>query len=547
MEFRRYFDLLLRWWWLIVLGTVVAAGSAYFFSRGSTPVYQASTTLLVDQSRQASTDYTSILTSERLSQTYVEWLRKRPVLEEVIQRLQLPVNAAVLASAISVTPVRDTQLLVISVENTDPARSAAIANMLPEVFREQSSAMQAQRFLEAKTSVENQRKQVRSDIEQTQAELTQAQAANNVAEVDRLRTMLEELQVSDANLAKSLADIRLEESKSTDSLFAIERAETPTRPIRPRTTQNTLLAAVVGAMLALGVVFLLEYLNDVLQSPDDIQTSLGLTVLAAVPEAADMTSGELTIGHWEQSAIGEAYRVLRTNLQFAAVGRPLRVLLVTSASPSEGKSITSANLAIALAQNGRRVILVDCDLRKPRLHRVLNLPNNVGLTIALVDAEVAPVSLLQECEVPGLRVLTSGPLPPNPAEILGTARMRELLAALAEQADILVVDSPPMLAVADAAILASQVDGVLLVVDAGKTRRGFAQQALLRLQQVQAPVVGVVLNRVPQRRSGYYYYYHHDYGDAKGSRRTGVGRRWPWQKGDRRRVSESAASKTADA
>ncbi len=512
MELRRYFDLLLRWWWLVVLGTVLAAGSAYIFSKSSTPVYQATTTLLVDQSKQAgTTDYTSIMTSERLSQTYAEWLRKRPVLDEVIRRLQIPTTTEALARGVKVTPVRNTQLLVVSVEDTDPARGAAIANLLPEVFREQSSAMQAQRFVEARTGVESQLTKVRADIAQTQTALTSAQAANNAAEVTRLQTGLRELQTSETNLAKSLADIRLEEAKTTDSVFAIELAEAPIRPIRPRTSQNTLLAAVVGAMLALGAVFLIEYLNDVLQNPDDVQNTLGLTTLGAVPEATDAAAGELTVTQGGQSGAAESYRVLRTNLQFAAVDRPLRTLLVTSASPGEGKTRTAANLGAALAQAGRPVILVDCDLHRPRLHRLFKLPNNVGLTTALVNGETDLAQLMHETSVPGLRVLTSGPLPPNPAELLGAVRMKTVLAELTGQSDIVILDSPPVMALSDTALLSTQTDGTLLVLYASKTRRELAKRAMDALAQVQARVVGAVINRVPARGRGYYYYYYYYY------------------------------------
>ena len=510
MELRRYIDLFVRWWWLIVLGTVLAAGSAYVFSKRSVPVYQASSTLLVDQSKQVTTDYTSIMTSERLTQTYAEWLRKRPVLDETIRRLNLPMTSVTLAAAIKVTPVRNTQLLVISVEDTDPARAAAIANLLPEIFREQSNSMQATRFTSAKSSVEEQLTQVRGDIGRTQEAINKAQAAGNASELTRLQTDLRELQTSETTLTKSLADIRLEEAKTTDNLFAIERADAPTKPIRPRTVQNTLLAAVVGAMLALGAIFLIEYLNDVLQNPDDVQNTLGLTTLGAVPEA-EAPLGELTIVESGQSGAAESYRVLRTNMQFTAVDRPLSTLLVTSPSPSEGKTRTAANLAAALAQAGRRVILVDADLHRPRLHRLFKLPNNTGLTTALVNGSVALDQLLRDTTVPGLRVLTSGPLPPNAAELLGAAAMKTLLAELAEQADIVVLDSPPAMALSDTALLSTQTDGVLLVLYADKTRREMARRTLDALRQVQARVVGVVLNRVPARGRGYYYYYYQYY------------------------------------
>ena len=436
---------------------------------------------------------------------------------------------------------------MITVEDTDPVRSATIANLLPEIFRRQSSALQAQRFVDTKAGLDGQLNSVRADIVETRAALAAAQAAEDSSEGSRLEASLQQFQAAEGSLVKSLNDVRLEEAKTTNSLYPIEPAEVPVDPIRPRTAQNTLLAALVGAMLAIGVVLLLEYLNDVLQSPDDVQTSLGLTTLASVPLLTGSPLDAVTMNQRGQTAGGEAYRVLRTNLQFAALGRPLRVLQITSPSPSEGKSLTSTNLAIALAQNGQRVILVDCDLRKPHLHHLLNLPNSIGLTIALLDADATPATFLQESGMPGLQVMTSGPLPPNPAEILGTSRMREVLAGLAAEADVLLLDSPPTLAVADAAILASQVDGVLFVVDASSTRREQARQALLSLEQVQVRPVGVVLNRVPQRRSGYYYYYsHNDYGDGEDTGRRRGRRRWPWQKTFRRETQEEAGAVALD-
>ncbi len=510
MELRRYIDLFLRWWWVILLGTLLAATSAYIVSKNSTPVYQASATLLVDQSKQATTDYTSLLTSERLSQTYAEWLRKRPVLDETIRRLELSTTAERLAAKIEVQLVRNTQLLVISVEDTDPARAAAIANLLPQVFREQNSALQAQRFESAKASIEEQLSQVRAEIVNSQEALDAAKATGNTTDAERA---LQEQRATETSLIKNLADIRLEEAKSTNNLFSIELAEAPTWPIRPRTMQNTLLAAIVGAMLALGAIFLGEYLDDVLKNPDDVESVLGLATLGAVPVIAESAPGNELAATGENALAKESYRVLRTNLQFASVDRPLHTVLVTSATPSEGKSLTAANLGVVLAQADRRVVVVDADLHRPRLHRVFKLPNNAGLTNALLNEGGALDALLQETTVPGLQVLTSGSLPPNPAELLGSARMRELLAQLTTVADIVVLDTPPTMAVSDTAILSSEVDGVLLVLDAGKTRREAALHALAGLRQVQARVVGAVINRIPTRGRGsyyYYYYYNHD-------------------------------------
>jgi len=197
-----------------------------------------------------------------------------------------------------------------------------------------------------------------------------------------------------------------------------------------------------------------------------------------------------------RSPISEAYRTLRTNLDFAGLDRALRTLVVTSAGMSEGKSTTLANLAIVSAQAGRRVILVDADLRRPTLHTVFGLANDAGLTTMMMDDAALASPPLIKTAVDGLSVLTSGPLPPNPAEVMGSRRMEEIIAALAERADQVLFDTPPVVAVTDAAVLATKVDGVVLVVSAGHTRRDHARTAVQRLQQINARLVGAVLTNV---------------------------------------------------
>jgi capsular exopolysaccharide synthesis family protein len=210
-----------------------------------------------------------------------------------------------------------------------------------------------------------------------------------------------------------------------------------------------------------------------------------------------------------RSAAAEAYRTLRTNIQFASPDKPLKTLLATSTSPEDGKSTTLANLAITLAETGARTILVDCDLRRPALHTLFGLPNETGLTsLMLAGAEpLTPAQLpVQRTEVANLGVLTSGPIPPNPAELLASRRMAEILTILAGLADYVLFDAPPIIAVTDAAILAPRVDGVLLIVRAGKTKRDLAIKARRLLEQVNAPLVGVVLNDATVDRNAYGYY-----------------------------------------
>lgn len=207
-----------------------------------------------------------------------------------------------------------------------------------------------------------------------------------------------------------------------------------------------------------------------------------------------------------RSPISEAYRTLRTNLDFASLDQALKTLVVTSAGVGEGKSTTLANLAVVSAQAGRKVVLVDADLRRPSLHQAFGLQNETGLTTLMMDENALASPPLQATGIEGLSVLTSGPLPPNPADLMGSRRMEDVIAALAERADQVFFDTPPVVAVTDAAVLATKVDGVLLVVSAGKTRRDSARTAVQRLEQINARLVGTVLTNA-QMGAGFKGYY----------------------------------------
>jgi non-specific protein-tyrosine kinase len=203
------------------------------------------------------------------------------------------------------------------------------------------------------------------------------------------------------------------------------------------------------------------------------------------------------------SMAAEAYRTLRTNIQFSSLDKPIQTLLATSTAPDEGKSTTLANLAVTIAQAEQRVILVDCDLRRPSVHTLFDVPNEQGLTTTILAQVEGPLPL-QATSVPGLSLLTSGPLPPRPADLLGSRRMEQLIARLRNEADIVLFDTPPVVAVTDAAVLATRVDGVLLVLQAGQTRRDRAREARQKLEKVKANIIGVVLNNA-KLEAGYGY------------------------------------------
>ena len=205
-----------------------------------------------------------------------------------------------------------------------------------------------------------------------------------------------------------------------------------------------------------------------------------------------------------RSPVSEAYRTLRTNLSFSSLDEPIRTLVVTSPAPDEGKSTTVANLAVTMAQGGRSTILVDCDLRRPSLHTLFGLSSEPGLTNLVLKEDERPA--LQETEVEGLQFLASGPLPPNPADMLGSKRLDEIIASLSGSAEIVLFDAPPVIAVTDATVLGSKVDGVLLVVSAGKTRRDHAERAKEMLEKANVRIVGAALTNAPKDSSmgGYY-------------------------------------------
>ncbi len=517
MELRQYANIIWRWLWLILLCTILAGGTAYWVSRNSTPIYQASVTLLINEAQNPDlNDYTAILTSERLARTYAELLKTRPVLEQVIERLGLPMEANELAKNISVQPVRDTQLISLSVESPNPELAAEIANMIPVIFAERNERMQLGRFASSKENLAREIEAIQQDIARTQEAITRLgtpETPAEQAELDRLQSALTQYRNSYSNLLQSYEEIRLAEARSINNIVISEPAEVPTYPVRPRVLLNTLLAAIVGAMLAIGGVFLIEYLDDTIKTPDDVSQILGLPTLGAIARIRTDGRAQQLITHSEpKSPISEAYRTLRTNIQFSSVDRPIRTLLVTSSSPSEGKSTTAANLAVVMAQTGQRVILIDTDLRRPILHKFFGLPNAAGLTTSLLTgADPILDGYLQPTEVENLWVLTSGPTPPNPSELLGSQRMQDVIQRLQQEADILVFDSPPALAVTDAAVLARQLDGVLLVIDAGETRQPLAQRACQELTNVGAHILGVALNKLATGRSGYYYYYYYYY------------------------------------
>jgi succinoglycan biosynthesis transport protein ExoP len=562
MDLRQYWNLLRRWLWLVVLGAFIGGSLAYVVGRNTRPVYEASTTLLIAPGSAQSLDsYSTLIASERLARTYAQLLTSSPVIEETYLRLEameeegLPVGDLTSSFSISALPLRDTQLLDVSVTGTDPEMITAAANALVEGFIEWQANIQRERYADSKSNLAIEMEQLQANIDEIEGRIQALGEAGDSAEQNelvRLQDQLLQYQNSYSALLSSYSAIGLAEANSSATVTVISPATVPAAPIRPRILSNTLLAAVLGALAGAGLAFLLEYLDDTVKSPEDLQ-AIGLGAIGVVQRVAgNGKSAESPIFAISQpkSLASEAYRTLRTNLQFSSLDTPLRSLVVTSAVATEGKTTTAANLAVVMAQAGNRIVLVDGDLRRPSAHRLFNLPNQTGLTTALVEDPQALNGYLQETGIENLRVLTAGPIPPNPQELLGSQRMEELLRRLEDEADIVVLDTPPTLVVSDANVLAARASGVLMVVNTGKTRRAAVRQAVDGLRKVGANLLGCVLNMVSPRggRGSYYYssyYYSHYYGESGRGKRRGLMDRMRRSK-SRRRHPQRTSTETED-
>jgi non-specific protein-tyrosine kinase len=351
--------------------------------------------------------------------------------------------------------------------------------------------------------------QVKAQIAGTTADLNAAQAALHTpgadaaaltARIDNDNQTLTSLQQQQLSLQQSLAT-------QANSIILLNPAQAPLGPTSPRPLVNTLLAALAGLMIAVGGILLADYLDDSPRSPEHLSAELGAPIFASLPRVT-RRKGQLpetvTSPH---SDAAEAYRILRTSIRFANVDTPIRSLLVTSSNVGEGKTTTAANLAVTFAQAGVRVVLVDADLRRPTVHEAFDLDNTVGLTTVLYSQrDIQWKEVLRPGPVPRLQILTAGPLPPNPAELLSSRRMHRVMEHLRANVELVIVDSPPLLHVADPVVLALMTDAALLVTDVERSSIHAMQRAKEALASVGVSIAGVVLNKVPRGKSEYYYY-----------------------------------------
>jgi tyrosine-protein kinase len=370
-----------------------------------------------------------------------------------------------------------------------------------------------------------------------------ANTANGIKSGGDLDRKASDIELQLQLVRTKLLDLSGQLSNLSDENILLPQLVLPGRlPIKPASPNKPLDAALglfVGLAFGIGIAFLREKLDDGIRGRTDVEENLGTPVLAVIPKVPGWRKKQepkLVTMEQPKSAVSEAYRTLRTSIQFAAVQRGLKMIAVTSAGAGEGKTTTAANLAVTLADANKRVILVSADLRKPRIHQFFKMSNERGVSSALIG-EVKPWEALKDPQVENLRILTSGPIPARPAELLQSEQMGELLMELREVADFVIIDTAPVLLVADALALAPLVDGMLFVADAEATSRTALAHAREQLEQVDAPIIGCVFNNFDPSKaksyaygaySVYRYRYRHHYGELPhGQPYDGEARRAP--------------------
>jgi capsular exopolysaccharide synthesis family protein len=346
-------------------------------------------------------------------------------------------------------------------------------------------------------------------LNQTQARA--AQAGINAVQPGFVENDLRAAQTLLTNLTAELQQTKVMANSTENNVRTMDRAEVPPAPYTPDVANNLTIGLIAGLMLALGIAFGLDYLDDTIKTPEDITRKLRIPFLGLVPSVRGDKQPVLSgpVPH----DFGEAYRALRTSLVFTSGGEKTRVIVVTSAQPLEGKTTTACNLAMVLAFGGSRVLLMDADLRRPGVHKALKMNNTVGLSHLLVG-QARVREAIQRTSDPNFCVMTAGRTPPNPSELLSSERMRQLIANLSEGPfDWVIIDTPPVLAVTDAIVITPFVSGTVFVLGAEMTRRRLAERAVQMVLQTRPRVVGAVLNRVNFDRNKYYYsrYYGYQY------------------------------------
>jgi succinoglycan biosynthesis transport protein ExoP len=482
---RDYLAIVWRHRWMVLAVVVVATAASVALSMTQSPRYRASAEVLVRQPPTAtSLGNAGVVLSPRALENELQTARgsalQRQVRDVVGQEPDLEVRAT-----------DESDVFSFRAESSDAERAAEAANAYSLAYILHQSADLVSDYEARAEIVEGRIDEVEDQLEAGEGDATALEAQK-----DDYERELEDLRVS-MELAR------------TSGSQVIDAAGVPGTPFSPTPVRNGIFACLLGLLIGVGLSLLRENLDVTLRTPEDLTGIVGGPALAVIPTIAgwrDEDSVQVVTRDRPHAPAAEAYRGLRTTVQFLGLDDPLRTVQLTSARPGDGKTTTAVNLAVVSARAGQRVVLVDCDLRKPRIHKFFGLDNKLGFTSLLLGEANGDVANPIEGE-PNLVVITSGPIPPDPSELLSSPRARQTLARLSSAADLVLVDSPPVLAVSDPLVISGLVDGVVLVAAAGSTDTRQVGRAVEQLRQVDAPLLGAVLNRFnPTKAAGYGHY-----------------------------------------
>lgn len=497
-----------RWWWLLLLCPLVMGGLGYGATTRQTPKYAAQVTLRVEPVQPSGTiDYTSLTFAGQLAQSYQALITVRPVLEGVIQDLNLPYTVEQLRPNVT-SMLNGSDMLVVRVSDTDAQRAADIANAVGDHFASYVVSTASTITIGNSNDMRSQLATLEQQITDTQnriGDLTNSPTASDPAVQDQIRF----LQNSLANLqpvrdglkvALTAADFGL--STVNAKVSTVEPAIAPTVAYSPRPMLNIALGVFSGLLLAGAAVVGLVFLDKTVQSTTDFSLLGGVHLLTSIGMVPGLGSGRhgLFVLRQPNGEAAEAVRLLRTNIEFASAESEMATIAISSPNLEEGKSTVAANLAVSLAQAGFVIALVDADLRRPSLHKTFDVSNERGLSTLLTVPGLNWKRAVVDSGVPNLALIPSGPQPRNSADLLSGDRLGEVLEDMEKTFDVIVVDTPPILRVSDALVVAAQVDGVVLVAQAGRTSLDGLRRAASALRRGAVRIVGVAINQEQDRR-----------------------------------------------
>lgn len=503
-----------RWWWILVLAPLLTASLAYVYTKSQPPKYQADAKLFVNPSGGQNLDYNSIMSAQQLTKTYQRLVKNTAVLDAASKDLNNGLTGNQVGAMVRSSTDGDTQLLLVSAIDTNPARAAAVANAVASEFakfiKNQSSTSNGTTLDQLQAAYDSIDKQIKD----TQAQIAALQAQKNAADktvqtqIANLQANLDTLQPTYTSLLTSLATAKASSAVSVDRVYVTVPADTPAAPFSPNPIINLLLGIFAGAIVGAALVRLLVYFDNTVKSTVDFGSLVGAPLLSTVQTAKNLVNGlpQVFVLDQPKSVPAESIRLLRTNIEFASATKEIATLGVTSANPGEGKSTIAANLAVTLAQAGFATALLDADLRRPTLHKIFGVGNERGMSTLLTAVDKPWAWASHETMTPNLTLIPAGPLPPNPADLLSLDRLRQILSDMRGTFDVIVVDTPPVLAVSDPLIIAAHVDGMIVVARAGKTRTESLRKAAETLQRGAIRIIGVVVNQQGEKAEGAYYY-----------------------------------------